>query len=278
MENAESMIRAAIRDCPVIAQRNVEVFPQGSYRNNTNVRQDSDVDICVRCMDYWFDDYSQVPDVRSYEVRGAPSSYTYAEFRNEVGASLVRKFGAERVYRGSKAFDVHATSYRVDADVVAVLEHRRYYRNWRGELEYHSGTEFHPDNGGRIINWPNQHYAQGVAKNGETGNRFKHITRVIKRLRYRMEGDNIAAAKDIPSYFIECLVYNAPNGCFGHDEYLRDVREVLAHLFNNTMNDESCKEWGEVNELKYLFNRAQPWTRQQGFSFISAAWRYLGLE
>ncbi len=278
MENAESMIRAAIRNCAVIGQRTVEVFPQGSYRNNTNVRQDSDVDICVRCMDYWFDDYSLVPDLHSYEMRGAPSSYTYAEFRNEAGAAPIRKFGADKVFRGSKAFDVHATSYRVDADVVAVLEHRRYYRNWRGELEYHSGTEFHPDNCGKIINWPNQHYAHGVAKNRETGNRFKYITRVIKRLRYRMEGDNIVAAKGIPSYFIECLVYNAPNGCFGHEEYVSDVRGVLAHLFNNTMNDESCKKWGEVNELKYLFNWAQPWTRQQGFSFISAAWDYIGFE
>jgi len=278
MENAESMIRAAIRDCPVIAQRTVEIFPQGSYRNNTNVRQDSDVDICVRCMDYWFDDYSQVPDVRTYEMQGSPSSYTYAEFRNEVGAALVRKFGADKVRRGSKAFDVHATGYRVDADVVAVLEHRRYYRDWRGNLQYHSGTEFHPDSGPKIINWPNQHYAQGVAKNRETGNRFKFITRVIKRLRYKMEADNIEAAKNIPSYFIECLVYNAPNGCFGHSEYVSDVREVLAHLYNNMMNDETCKEWGEVNELKYLFNWWQPWTRQQGFDFIRAAWDYLGLE
>jgi len=93
-----------------------------------------------------------------------------------------------------------------------------------------------------------------------------------------MEADNVAAAQNIPSYLIECLVYNAPNRFFGHDEYVRDVREVLAYLFNNTMNDENCKEWVEVNELKYLFNWWQPWTRQQAFNFISAAWDYLGLE
>jgi hypothetical protein len=278
MENAEAMIRAAIRACPVVAQRTVEIFPQGSYRNNTNVRVDSDVDICVRCMDYWFDDYSQVPDVRPHEMAGLPSAYSYTEFRNEVGAALIRKFGSEKVRRGSKAFDVHATSYRVDADVVAVLEHRRYYRDWRGNLQYYSGTEFHPDSGGRIINWPNQHYSQGVAKNRDTGNRFKYITRVIKRLRYKMEADSVAEARNIPSYLIECLVFNAPNRCFGHDEYVRDVREVLAHLFNNTLNDESCKEWGEVNELKYLFNYWQPWTRQQAFNFVRAGWDYLGLE
>jgi hypothetical protein len=63
MGNAEAMIRAAIRADPVLSQRTIEVFPQGSYRNNTNVKQDSDVDICVRCMDYSFNDFSQAGGV-----------------------------------------------------------------------------------------------------------------------------------------------------------------------------------------------------------------------
>jgi len=38
-ENAESMIRAAIGESDALKGRNIEVFAQGSYRNNTNVRQ-----------------------------------------------------------------------------------------------------------------------------------------------------------------------------------------------------------------------------------------------
>jgi hypothetical protein len=277
-DNAESMVRAAIRACPVLSQRTIEVFTQGSYRNNTNVRQDSDVDICVRCMDYSYDDFSHVPGASSADVGRYPSNYTYAEFKNEVGAALVAKFGASGVTRGSKAFDVHPTSYRVDADVVAVFESRLYFRDWRGNLDYHSGSEFLPDNGGRIVNWPHQHYASGVEKNRETGNRFKYITRAIKRLRNRMAAEGIAAAKPIPSYFIECLVWNAPVQSFGHDAYYSDVREVLAHLFNNTMRDDLCAGWLEVNGIKYLFHWTQPWTRQKGFEFVSAAWNYVGFE
>jgi hypothetical protein len=278
MENAGSMIRDAIRECHVLAKRTIEIFPQGSYRNNTNVRQDSDVDICVRCMDTCGNDFSQVPGLTMEGVGMIPATYLYPQFKNEVEAALVAKFGEKGVTRGPKAFDVHANGYRVDADVVAVIEHRRYYRNWRGEVQYYSGTEFYPDNGGKIINWPHQHYASGVEKNKATGSRFKYITRVLKRLRYRMEDDGIATAKPIPSYFIECLVWNAPNNCFGHDTYVADVRAVLAHLFNNTMRDDTCQEWTEVNELKYLFHWQQPWTRQQGFDFISAAWDYVGFE
>jgi hypothetical protein len=236
------------------------------------------VDICVRCMDYSFDDFSHAPGVNPIDLGRYPSSYTYAQFKNDVGAALVAKFAERGVTRGSKAFDVHPTSYRVDADVVAVLEHRRYFRDRWGRLYYHSGSEFHPDNGGRIINWPHQHYASGVQKNRATRNRFKYITRTIKRLRYRMIDAGIDAAKPIPSYFIECLVWNAPNNCFGHDAYVDDVRAVLAYLFNNIRSDEPCREWVEVNELKYLFDWAQPWSRQQGFSFVSAAWNFVSFE
>jgi hypothetical protein len=278
MANAESMVRDAVRECAVLTQRTIEVFPQGSYRNNTNVRQDSDVDICVRCMDTCGNDFSQIQGLTMESVGMIPATYLYPQFRNEVEAALVAKFRVAGVKRGPKAFDVHANGYRVDADVVAVIEHRRYFRNWRGQVDYHSGTEFYPDDGGKIINWPHQHYANGVEKNKATGNRFKFITRVIKRLRYRMEDEGIDAAKPIPSYFIECLVWNAPNNCFGHDTYFEDVRAVLAHLFNNTMRDDLCDQWVEVNEMKYLFHWQQPWTRQQGFNFVSAAWDYVGFE
>lgn len=278
MDNAAAMVRAAVRDAAVLSRRTVEVFAQGSYRNNTNVRQDSDVDICVRCMDYSFDDFSQAGGVAPADAGRCASGYTYGQFRDEVGAALIAKFGDKGVTRGAKAFDVHPTSYRVDADVVAVLEHRRYFRDAAGNFDFHSGAEFHPDGGGRIVNWPHQHYASGVLKNKATGNRFKYITRVLKRLRYRMADKGVDAAKNLPSYFIECLTWNAPDECFNHDAYTDNVRAVLAHLFNGTRQDGLCGEWTEVNELKYLFNWAQPWTRQKGFDFVSAAWDYIGLE
>ena len=93
-----------------------------------------------------------------------------------------------------------------------------------------------------------------------------------------MDEKNVAAAKPIPSFLIECLVWNVPNVGFGHDTYTADVRWALAYLFNNTMKSEDCSEWGEVNELKYLFRGGQSWTLQQAHAFVSAAWDYLGFE
>ena len=46
-ENAERMIRTAINNSQILSAKDISVIPQGSYRNNTNVREDSDVDIAV---------------------------------------------------------------------------------------------------------------------------------------------------------------------------------------------------------------------------------------
>ena len=93
-----------------------------------------------------------------------------------------------------------------------------------------------------------------------------------------MEDDGITAAKGIASYLIECLVWNVPNSGFFHTTYKDDLRFALAHTFNATIDDEQCKEWGEVNDLKYLFRPIQKWTRQQAHSFLSAAWDYVGFK
>jgi len=275
--NTEKMIRAAISESPALSKRNIDVFAQGSYKNNTNVRQDSDVDICVCCRDVFYDDLPSDGSITKESMNFTSSDYEYSRFKNEVEAALVAKFGRNMVTRGNKAFDVHATSYRVDADVVPTFEHRRYYRDYSGQIKYHKGTQLHPDKGGKIINWPEQNYENGVGKNKATNNRFKFITRVIKRLKNEMEEKNISQAKPIPSFLIECLVWNTPNPNFGNYQYTADVRNTLAHTFNQTISFETCKEWGEVNELKYLFY-GQAWTWQQAHDFLSSAWNYIGFE
>lgn len=276
-ENAEGMVRKAINASDRFDGKTIEVFAQGSYRNRTNVRQESDVDICVRCMDVCFAQYTD--GCNSQDSGLVDAAYTYFQFKNDVGDALTSYFGWDSITRGNKAFDVHENTYRVDADVVAAFEHRRYFRGVDGVCRYHSGTELRPDNGGRVINWPQQNYDNGVAKNEATGHRFKAGVRILKRLRNEMAERGHAAAEPIASYLLECLVWNVPNQEFGNDSYVADVRYILAHLFNNTMKDDGpCREWGEVNELKYLFRSSQPWTRQQVHTFLSAAWDYVGFE
>ena len=50
-ENAIKRIRAAIDGSEELKRKDIEIFTQGSYANNTNVRSESDVDICVMLKD-----------------------------------------------------------------------------------------------------------------------------------------------------------------------------------------------------------------------------------
>lgn len=272
-DNAVSAIRNAIRASNKLSTRSLSVFAQGSYRNNTNVRRDSDVDIGILCTDTFF--HEPLPEGLTEEkLQFSDATYYYDQFKNEVEEALGSHFGRSAIKRGNKAFDVHETSYHVEADVAAFFEHRRY-------LSYGTclkGGELLTDKETRsVINWPEQHYENGCSKNTSTGTRYKSIVRVLKALSNEMSGEGIQDA-DVHGYLIECLVWNVPNDNFQNYAYRDDVWATLAFLFNNTISYEDCKEWGEVSELIYLFHSEQKWTWQQAHAFTSAAWDYIGFE
>lgn len=271
-DNAASAIRNAIKASKKLLTREVSVFAQGSYRNKTNVRKDSDVDIGIRCGSMFLNDY---PEGATHETFGfSASDYRYEQFKNEVEEALVNYFGRSAVKRGNKAFDVHETSYHIEADVAAFFTHHRYSKDG----SFHEGVALLTDRENhRIINWPEQHYENGCAKNVQTGTRFKSIVRVLKALSSEMADGGVKAG-DLPGFLIECLVWNVPDDYFQNSTYTADVRAALAFLFNKTRSHDDCKEWGEVSDLIYLFHPSQKWTWRQAHVFTSAAWDYIGFE
>jgi len=276
MENTENAIKKAIHNDERLSSMDILVFAQGSYKARTNVKQDSDVDVCVRLNSPFFARY---PEGKTREDYGnIEGSISFAEFKNLVEIALINHFGSDTVSRGNKAFDVHSNSYRVDADVLPALAYR--YYNGDGENDYIKpvGVGFLTDRGVRINNWPKQAYNNGVKKQSNTGERYKKMVRIMKKMRNKMQEDDIAAAMDVPSFLIESLVWNVPDNGFNHDDYYDDVRYVIAYCFNKTLKDEECKEMCEVNDIKYLFHSSQPWTREQAHNFFSAAWDYVGFD
>lgn len=276
-ERAERAIRNAIGASEKLRSKTIEVFVQGSYANRTNVRQESDVDVCVLYKDAFFPNYQFSQGLSDQVLRLVDGKYPYAEFKNEVEAALKDCFGAEAYVRGKKAFTVHANTYRIHADVVPCFEHRR-YGGTVGNVSVTYGTQLIPDGSRPIVNWPKQNYDNGVSKNEATGRRFKAVVRILKRLRNEMLDNGHIVAQPIPSYLIECFVWNAPDTCFGNSTLREDVRAVLAFLWRQTLADDTCNEWGEINELKYLFRDGQPWNRQQVNDFLLGAWNYIGFK
>ncbi len=67
-ENAETAVRKAITADRTLSNFDVSVFAQGSYKARTNIRQDSDVDICIRCNSAFFVDYPREQLTRTLEM------------------------------------------------------------------------------------------------------------------------------------------------------------------------------------------------------------------
>ncbi|MGH9891675.1 MAG: nucleotidyltransferase domain-containing protein [bacterium] len=270
-ENTARAIREAIANSDKLNYRNVRVFIHGSLRNRVNVRAESDVDGGTLYPGTFF---SEPPPGHTRDELGEDATYQYPQFKKEVGEALVAHFGRDAVRRTNKTFEVRANTYRVDADVTPFFEYRHYVTLDR----WHTGVAFIPDNGRLIVNWPEQNYANGVAKNQATGESFKGIVRILKRLAVEMEARNVAAARSVCGFLVESMAYNTPDACFTYSTWWKSVREVLAFIFNNTMTDESCAQRTETNEMKFLFHPTQRWTRTEAHAFVDAAWNFLGLQ
>lgn len=271
-DNAERAVKKAIAASESLQRHSVRVFAQGSYRNRTNVRQDSDVDVCVLCSDAFF---YQLPEGKTApEFQITPASYQAAQFRADVHAALKSYFGATAVGVGAKAFGIHENAYRVNADVVACFEFRLY----GDDQSYWEGAALLPKAGGFIMNWPEQNYANGVTKNDATRQSYKGVVRILKNLKSEMEANGNAAAAETPSFLLESLAYNVPDEGFLNQTHRDDVRWVLAHACNETREIGNHANWLEVNAIKYLFHGEQPWTRAGANRFLNAAWAYIGFQ
>jgi hypothetical protein len=270
--NAESMIRDAITSDEEFKDKNIEIFGQGSYKNNTNVRLNSDVDICVKLKDTFF--YKLPDGTNPEDFNISSSSYSFNTYKDSVHQALINKFGTSNIKRGDKSIKVASNTYRVDADVVPCFEHRRYKS--KGSFKRLVGVEFRSDSGEKIKNWPKQHYNNGVRKNKNTNRRYKRIVRILKKIDYELEQQGVSIAKSTPSYLLECLVWNVPNSILvDSKEYYPTVKKTIQNLYKNLDDREKSKDWGEVNELQYLFHPGQNWSRDIALKFLERTWSFL---
>lgn len=279
-DRTERAIRDALAKSPFCRDLPLNVYAKGSYANRTNVRGDSDVDVNVEYDGIYYYDFLFDLEGKSGDDFGWTGTNgqepTPKAFKDLVQAALVDAFGSGAVTRGNKALEVKEGSTSLAADVVPCFTYHRYARlDQYGKPAATVGTKLFPDSGQAILNWPQQHYDNGVAKNRRTGERFKKMVRCLKRLENEMVEKGVA--KEVPSYLIECLVYNAPDEDF-RDTLVSNLRAVLATIFNATLSESACAEWVEVNELKYLFKGDQKWTWQDAHWFADSAWTYVGFE
>ena len=201
-KQAHVSVRDALAAYDGISEFKPYVFLQGSYKNGTNLRRDSDVDVVVRLP---FQLKPRLVALSGQQLQGDADHEAahdrWRSFRRLALRAMKKRFG-ETAKSGRKTIKLEKGELHADADLVVTLS----YRN---------GIGFYlPDERRWVVSYPEQHHERGAEKEEATGRRFKRTIRMFKAARNRLVEKGTLTKDDAPSYFIECLLYNAPNRLF----------------------------------------------------------------
>lgn len=283
IERAQAHVIEAIANNRWLADQGVEILPQGSYHNSTNVRQEADIDLRAVHPNLKID-YDPLV-VREYADRalGYSDGLTVTEIfngmREQLSADLSRAFGARNVTPGTKAFRIKGiTGSRAEVDVVPVIRYN--YVIWLADQNRYralEGIAIYSTEGKWTLNFPEQHNANGIAKRTNTAHRFKRVVRIMKRLRSDMEDAGLLTVR-VPSFLVECLVYRVEDAYFlveSDDRYDR-VRRVARRIQELLSNRAAAERLCEINDIKLLFRPNQAWTYEDALTFANEVVAHLG--
>ena len=275
IRNALSSEKSPIKDR--ISNGSVEIYLQGSYKNDTNIRGDSDVDLVVELNTTFGHNAHELPvdQKRLHDLAYDSASYDWNDLRADVITALENYYENRYVDdTGNKSLKLLAAPGRLKADIVPVVRFRKYkhflgtdnFSSERGIKFYHKATKR------AIINFPHHHFNNGKDKNSEsrTNGWFKPTVRIFKNARAYLV-DNNKLSKDIaPSYFLQSLIYNAPDNLFG-SSYNDTVFNVLKYLYENPISNFKCQnglhplfgetteQWNETNAILTIQKLVELW-------------------
>lgn len=273
LELARTLVKRALIKSNELSKYNYEVFGQGSYANDTNVRLNSDIDMNVMYKGEAFYSLPVGKTEADYYIQ-LSNILSFGEYKNMVEEALVNEFGRIFVKRENKCIRVLGNDKRIECDVVPTFAYHRYEEN--GIIE---GIRFITDKSEIVNGFPKQHTANAIEKNKLTERKFKRATRIFKRLRYKLKDDRIDFPNTITSFLIESLIWNVPNKIYNEaNSWSTIVRECIVFLYNETKDPEKCRQWGEVSELLYLFNLQRRWSVKDVNDYLLVLWQYLELQ
>lgn len=224
-------------------------YLQGSYANATNIRGNSDVDLVVQSDAV---EYSNLTPEEKRARNIQQGAFTFSDFKTEIYGALVEYYGPQGVELGGKSFKLEAHGARLAADVIPAIR----YKEYKNGTPYGDGMTFWTLDRIQVKNFPHLHLKNGAAKNasGRANGWYKPVVRMLKNARERIADGDDAIRAQVPSYFLECLAYNASDARFG-GSFQRSYEGVVAELLDRVRSAPSslvCQ-----NERQYLFGNDQ---------------------
>jgi len=237
-------VRAALKAWQFPSGVAYDVYLQGSYRNDTNIRGDSDVDVVAELHSTFHHNVAELPvdQQRAFHAAFLNAAYSGSDFRRDVTAALAAYYGASGVdASGNKSITIKARDGYLPADLVPCTTYRHYSRFLEADQSsFVERIRLCTLDGTTVVNFPKRHYDNGCSKSDATGGEYKPTVRVFKNARTWMVENGGLQDGVAPSYFVECLLYNAPSALYVSD-YTKSFPAITRSLQHASLDDMLCQ-------------------------------------
>ena len=218
-KNTHTAIRNALRRHQWPGNVRYRTYLQGSYRNNTHLRRQSDVDVVVELTSIPVRDGSLLPDSqKSLLHRNFPEpEYGWRRFRRDVLRAISAGFGESRVREGRKTLKLVMESPEIPVDVVVAVRYLKYteYSGLRSYKNVEGLGLYLPTESRWTVSYPHLHRRNCVGKEKATNWWFRRTIRMFKNARAQLVEKGRLAPATARSYQMECLLYNVPDRLLG---------------------------------------------------------------
>jgi len=253
-KQAHTSIRDALDKYGEWVNKPNDILLQGSYKNDTNLRRDSDVDVVVQLAVELRPRIVKLSETLLEQDKDHILAYEkWRSFRKEILEVLRATYGTEAVTPGRKSLKLAKGKSPASADVVVTIR-------------CGNGLAFYlPDEHRWVVSYPQQHHKRGLKKEKSTHNRYKRTIRMFKSARNHLVKNDLIRSKTASSYFIECLLFNVPDNLFKGD-YRQTYSGIVYYLKNTNL-----KRFNSQSGLLQLFGSLKDqWNVNDAQKFIIA--------
>lgn len=230
-QSAVNEISAFQNNIRSLLQLGYDTFLQGSYANDTEIKDFNDVDIVAL----------QQP------LQGILSGFSQT---TNLFYDIQAKLERNQNYRGRITAGHKCLTLNLDTRKADIVPARRMVG---GQFNAY-GEPIVVGHG--ILNYPKTHIGGGQAKNQRTNNNYKRTVRMLKNYVNNWNIKNIA-----PSFYVECMVYSYTDQSFFND-LPYTLNNILTHLIGNNFNTSFRTVAGD----KIVISQTE-WLPQSFFAF-----------
>ena len=241
-----------------------KIYLQGSYGNDTNIEDESDVDIIIELTSIYYRDISALTEEeqKRYLLEHSPAKITLNDFKAHI-LNILNKTPRYSYEEKNKCVKI-TSGTPLNADIIVCAKHKKYISYYK----YIEGIMFFDKNGNRIVSYPKQHSENMTVKNKLVPN-FKPTVRIFKNLKNELINDGYIDEENISSYFVESMIFNIPDYYFTITDLKTRVSEIIINAIEFVTHEvmiTPCRQ-------KYLFgNGENQWTEEEAINFLRNAY------